>query len=66
MTLNFAGTTRHDLTVVDAAGVELLNVTPATSAPITVGPTTVGPDSRPSGGRSSTDETIKGEPFVHV
>jgi hypothetical protein len=43
VTLNFAGTTRHDLTVVDAAGAELLTVSPATGAPITVGPIPVGP-----------------------
>jgi hypothetical protein len=43
VTLNFNGTIKHDLAVVDAAGAEWLTVTPVTAAPITVGPTPVSP-----------------------
>lgn len=43
VTLNFDGTTGHDLAVVDAAGDELLTIPSVTGAPGTVGPATVGP-----------------------
>jgi hypothetical protein len=43
VTLNFNGTTKHDLAVVDAAGTEWLTVNPVIGAPITVGPTPVSP-----------------------